>query len=70
MTLRELCFINLRWSKDTSLRLRFMRGGNIDISVYDALKTYGDYYVCALLNDVVGIAKKRKELWTGGIKYE
>lgn len=70
MAFSELYFINLRWSKDTSLRLRFYDGGSIDISTHDALKTYGDYYVCALFNDVVGIAKKRKELWTGGIKYE
>ena len=68
MTFRELYLINLRWSKDTSLRLKFYDGSSIDISAHDALKTYGDYYVCALFNDVVGIAKKREELWTVGYK--
>lgn len=68
MTFRELYLINLRWSKDTSLRLKFYDGDSIDISAHDALKTYGDYYVCALFNDVVGIDKKRKELWTVGYK--
>ena len=68
MAFRELYSINLRRPKDTSLRLKFYGGGSIDISAHDALKTYGGYYVCALFNDVVGIAKKRKGLWTEGYK--
>ena len=63
MTFRELYLINLSWSKDTSLRLRFYGGGAIDISVHDALKSYGDYYVCALYDDVVGLARERKVTW-------
>lgn len=70
MTFRELYLINLRWSKDTSLRLKFYDGDSIDISAHEALKTYGDYYVCGFLNDVVELARKRKVLWTGGIRYE
>lgn len=68
MTFRELYLINLRWSKDTSLRLKFYDGDSIDISAHDALKTYGDYYVCTLFNDVVGIAKKRMRYGQWGIK--
>lgn len=70
MTLRELYHANERWGKDTMIRLKYYGKGGIDISVCDAVKEYGDYYVCGFLNDVVEVARKRTEVWTGGIGYD
>lgn len=70
MKFQELYIHNERWNEDSELVLMICGEHTQDIRARDALKHYSDYYVTEFLNDVVGLAKEREEVFPGIYSYK